>query len=346
MRWLKKYGFRVLVGIIIYIFFEINGTDGEGLTYPQDMLSIVMVTYTVTMVVLIWEVLDRIIARLNAMEFDLGQSKNLVKAILILTGVTLPLILMSCAFSEYGIKPFFSCPFGIHGFYKSAVQSELFALLIIAGRLVQMGSLQAKHLERDKALMQKELLQSQFQNLKNQINPHFLFNSFSVLHTLIDIDSKKANEFLSRLSQMYRYILDHREESMSSLERELEVLDAYLFLLKTRHEESFDVNINVDKSLFHSYVPTLSLQMLIENAVKHNLFSRQHPLQIDVYAEDDYLVVKNKVKRKGAKVSSTKVGLENIRSQYVLQTDKKVLVVESEQFFTVKLPVLSRLRLT
>ena len=133
---------------------------------------------------------------------------------------------------------------------------------------------------------------------------------------------------------------------MSSLEKELEVLNVYLFLLQTRHEESLIVDINIDKKFFQHFLPTLSLQMLVENAVKHNSFSHEEPLHINLYIESDYLVVKNKLHKKGASVQSTKVGLENIRNQYSLQSKKQVIVAYDEGYFTVKIPVLQTLRLS
>jgi LytS/YehU family sensor histidine kinase len=143
---------------------------------------------------------------------------------------------------------------------------------------------------------------------------------------------------------MYRYILEKREESMSSVEREMEMLDVYMYLLKTRHENSLNLELNIDEAYYQHFLPTLSLQMLVENAVKHNNFSKTQPLLIEIFVENEYLVVKNIVRKKGTPVQSTKVGLENIRNQYELQSDKNVIIVDDEEFFTVKIPVLSILK--
>ncbi len=280
-----------------------------------------------------------------------------MKLFLLLTVVSMPMVISSTWVSEYVIKVYFhqkyhasadGCPYPPSSttFVKMAVQGQVLAWLIIAERLLQIYHEQSKKNERDKALIQKELLQSKYVNLKNQVNPHFLFNSFSVLQSLIDTRPNEASKFLDRLSKMYRYMLDQREESMSSLEKELSILEHYIYLLKIRHEESFIVNMNIDKQYYDRYVPTLSLQMLVENAVKHNQFSKREPLIVTMYVDDHYLVVKNKVKKKGATEDSTRLGLENIRSQYNLQTDKSVIITEDEQFFTVKLPILQGLKLT
>lgn len=345
MNALKRYGFRLGVGFMIYFFIHLSHIQRLEQLFRFERLDQIMMIYTVLVALLVWEMIDYWFGRFERQHYNFTRTSHHFKAILILTVVTFPMIVGASVFSEFIIKPIMDCPHEEEAMYKEMAQGQIFAWLIIAARLVRLSSLQAKQLEQDKALMQKELLQSQYQNLKNQINPHFLFNSFSVLQTLIETDPPKASEFLSKLSSMYRYILENREEGMSSLEKELDVLQVYLYLLKTRHEDSLMVNVRIDEKHHQSFLPTLSLQMLVENAVKHNLFSKREPLVIDLFVEDQYVVVKNTVRRKGSEVVSTKVGLENIRSQYQLQSDRSVLVIEDDQFFTVKIPVLTRLKL-
>ena len=347
MQLAKKYGWRLCLAIFIFFSFRLNDSDQISAFFDfSPMLDKVLFGYTVVVVFLIWEVLDRAFAKLEQRCFNFTRPKNLVKATLILTMVTLPLVAGASLFSEYYLKPLLDCPVTQAAFYEQIFQGQVFGWLIISAKIIRINSVQNQKLEQDKALVQKELLQSKYQNLKNQINPHFLFNSFSVLQSLIESDPEKAGTFLEKLSAMYRNILEKREEAMSSVARELEVVDVYLYLLKTRHEDGLQVQIDIDKSYHQSFVPTLSLQMLIENAVKHNRFSTEQPLLIDVFVEDEYLVVKNRLKRRGAMAESTKVGLENIRNQYSLQTDKAVIVTQDSDFFTAKLPVLFGLRLT
>ncbi len=310
----------------------------------------IYILYTTVIVLTIWELFDFVMAKIKVSSYDLSDYKDTFRLFLILTLVGLPLVLASTWFSEFYIKPYFKeqcCSIlesSTEGFVRMAFQAQVLAWLIISGELLKVYHDQSKKNERDKALMQKELLQSQYVNLKNQVNPHFLFNSFSVLQSLIDTKPAEASKFLERLSKMYRYMLDNREESLSSVEKELGILDHYLYLLKIRHEESLQVNIDVSSDYHHKYIPTLSLQMLVENAVKHNQFSKREPLLVTLDVENEYLVVRNKVKKKGATEDSTKLGLENIRNQYNLQTEKSVIITEDEQFFTVKLPILSGLR--
>ncbi len=345
----KKYLIRLVVALLVWVFFHVNSSPVDEEIMSIGALDQVYIFYTVFVVLIIWQVLDFAMAKVKADTWDLGQYRNIIKLFIILTLVSSPLVIASTWFSEFVMKAYFKecCNLiSVQGFVKMTFQAQVLAWLIIAERILQIYHTQSQRSERDKALMQKELLQSKYVNLKNQVNPHFLFNSFSVLQSLIDTKPTEASRFLDRLSKMYRYMLDNREESMSSLEKELGILDLYMYLLKIRHEESLQLRVHVDEQFYDRYIPTLSLQMLVENAVKHNQFSKKEPLIVSIFIENEFLVVKNKVKKKGASEDSTKLGLENIRSQYNLQTEKSVIITEDEQFFTVKLPVLSSLRLT
>lgn len=351
---IKKYAIRVFIALLVYVFFHLSSTQSGESLFRFGGLDRIYIAYTIVMVLSIWELFDFTLKRLDAENRDLSDIKKLLQLIAVLTLVSFPVVVFAMWISEFHIKPNFDHPCCDNGIYVGTVESlvvmiyqgQVLASLIIAAELFGIYLGQAKRRERDKALIQKELLQSKYVNLKNQVNPHFLFNSFSVLQSLIDTRPAEAGRFLSRLSKMYRHILDSREESMSSVKKELEVLDLYIYLLKIRHEESLQVSIEIDEAYHQSYIPTLSLQMLIENAVKHNQFSAHEPLHVRLFVEQGYLVVKNKVKKKGAIESSTKLGLENIRSQYQLQTRESVIITEDEQFFTVKLPILSTLRFT
>jgi two-component system LytT family sensor kinase len=180
----------------------------------------------------------------------------------------------------------------------------------------------------------------QYESLRNQIDPHFLFNSFSVLNSLIQQDQKLATEFLSHLSEIYRYLLDNKENKVSSLKKELEFVDSYLFLMKIRHDGCIDVNIQVDENDQTYSIPTVSLQMLVENAIKHNSFNEKKPLQLSIFTDNGHLVVKNELNiRKTAKISAG-IGLQNIQKRYKLHTSKKVVIDKTETHFTVKLPLL------
>lgn len=190
--------------------------------------------------------------------------------------------------------------------------------------------------------LEKENLLSQFSALKSQINPHFLFNSLSILSSLVKKDPDLSEQFIDRLSRAYRYILEQHDSDLVSLATELEFLQSYTFLLRTRFAQKFEVKIDLDNSVIErSRIPPLTLQILVENAVKHNRMSTQEPLQIVIGQESNMLTVRNNFRPRGEEVTSTGIGLQNIINRYALLTANPVWAGEREEEFVVKIPLLS-----
>ncbi len=190
--------------------------------------------------------------------------------------------------------------------------------------------------------LEKESALSQYESLKNQVNPHFLFNSLNALTHLVYEDQDKAAKFIKQLSEVYRYVLDSRNKEVVTLEEELKFLDAYLFLQRIRFGDKLNVNVNFNGST--SFVAPLALQMLIENAIKHNVISEEEPLNIRLYIEKSFLVVENDLHKKNILPdSSAGLGLQNIRRRYEFLSKEKVVVAEGEGKFVVKLPMLEML---
>lgn len=200
---------------------------------------------------------------------------------------------------------------------------------------------QLKKVEVERAELIKENIQSQLESLKTQVNPHFLFNSLNTLVYLIPKDAEKAERFVHQLSRAYRYILEIRNKELVSVQEELDFLSAYTCLLNERFGESLNIQVNVpDEYLNYQMVP-LSLQMLFENAIKHNITSMEAPLLIEVFVEGGQkLVVKNNLQLKTQPIPSTKVGLENIRNRYHFYAGKEVEIINSKKYFTVILPLI------
>lgn len=193
----------------------------------------------------------------------------------------------------------------------------------------------------EKETMQDLSLQSEFDALKNQVNPHFLFNCFNTLSSLISVDRPKAEQFLAELSKVYRYLLRNNEDGMSTVETELKFIQSYFQLLQTRHGDAIQLNIEVDKRHYPYQLPSLTLQLLVENVVKHNVLSRNKPLVIDIISTTgNTLVVNNNLQRRPIKALSNRVGLENIRARYALLRQTGFQVIENEKNFTVVLPLI------
>lgn len=188
--------------------------------------------------------------------------------------------------------------------------------------------------------LKKEHIAAQYETLKNQVNPHFLFNSFNVLTTLVHKDADLAEQFVRQLSDVYRYVLDSRDKEVVPLDLELKELEAYIFLMKIRFGESLKTNISPMTTTEGVSIAPLTLQMLVENALKHNEVSKAYPLSIEVFQEGDYMVMRNNLQLKNNIGESTGVGLENIQSRYRFLTDKAVIINKNDNCFEVKIPVI------
>lgn len=188
--------------------------------------------------------------------------------------------------------------------------------------------------------LKQENLQSQFAALKNQVNPHFLFNSLNTLATIIPENSDQAVEFVEKLSSVYRYLLQYKDDETVDLKTELVCIDAYFFLQKIRFGNNLHVHINVPVQYNTKQIPPLSLQILVENAIKHNVISSLKPLFIDIYVDDvGMLVTKNNLQRKKSVESSTKIGLQNLINRFHYIFNKGIEIYETEDSFMVKLPL-------
>ena len=188
--------------------------------------------------------------------------------------------------------------------------------------------------------LKRETLNAQLDALKAQVNPHFLFNNLNTLCSIIPDQPKQAVDFVQQLSKVYRHILEVKDEQSILMKEELDVLKAYAFLLKTRFGNNIDIDINVPEEKLNQKIVPLSLQILMENAIKHNIVSSEKPLVIKVFAENGHLVVSNNLQVKNQANESTGLGLDNIRNRYKLLGDKKVKVIEGADDFTVSIPLL------
>lgn len=182
---------------------------------------------------------------------------------------------------------------------------------------------------------------AQFESLKNQIDPHFLFNSLNVLSSLIEENPDNAQRFTTSLSKIYRYVLEQKDKELVSVSEELTFAKTYMNLLKMRFENSITYDIPTDFDTDAKVVP-LSLQLLLENTIKHNVVSERKPLHIKIYIENNYLIVENNLQKKEVLQDRRGVGLQNIVNRYALISGRKVLIEENETFFKVKIPILTK----
>lgn len=182
--------------------------------------------------------------------------------------------------------------------------------------------------------------QAQLQSIKNQVNPHFLFNNLNVLSSLVMTDNPDANKFIEEFSTVYRHILNSQEKELIELRTELDYIKPYIFLLQKRFPDSISIVLDIPESYQDWYIVPVALQMLIENAIKHNIVSRAKPLQVSIAVKDEQLVVKNNLQIKTQVEHSTQIGLQNITQRYKIITGKAIKVDKDQNSFSVSLPLI------
>ncbi len=194
---------------------------------------------------------------------------------------------------------------------------------------------------RQNELLKNQQIRTQFEVLQNQMSPHFLFNSLNTLTTLIAENQQVAIDFTQKLSDVYRYILQTKDKELVPLSEELEFAKDYLFLLKMRYPDNLSADIKIDKSYLQKQIAPLTLQMLIENVIKHNVISKSHPLKVEIYVENgEAVVVKNKILIKNTLEKSTKTGLANIQKRYEYLGNREIDVIQTHENFMVAVPLI------
>ncbi len=348
---MKKYGIRVVSGILVFLFFKLTTESHWTDFFVWPLTTFIYLIYTVVVFLLIWEVATYSIKHFKNRE-SFQSNRGFFRVFFKAAFSMLPFVILFSYIFEFYIEP--ACctidPDACHQmngdndpiseFWVHSAQGFVFSLLIISSDTINLYIKYAINTAREKELIQKELIAAKFEGLKNQVNPHFLFNSFSVLTSLIEKDSDKAAKFVSKLSDMYRYILENDEHDVVTIEKELRFLEDYQFLLKMRHQEGIVIENEIKLADNDVMVPPMSLQILVENAVKHNAFSPSEPLHILLYTEgDQFIVVENQKKPKKELVKSTGIGLKNLSKRLLLSIKKGLEITENSKEFRVKLPI-------
>jgi LytS/YehU family sensor histidine kinase len=189
--------------------------------------------------------------------------------------------------------------------------------------------------------LEKENIKSQYETLKSQINPHFLFNNLNTLASLIEENPKMAVDYVQKTADYYRSILFLKDKEIITIEEELELIRTFFKLQSNRYGDNLKYTINIPANQLHNFVAPLTLQMLVENAIKHNIISRDKPLIINILTKDDSIVVSNNFQKRDLDQASNKLGLKNICDRYSFLTSKKVEIIENTSNFTVSIPILT-----
>ena len=241
-------------------------------------------------------------------------------------------------FQKMEFTGFFSGTMGFANWFGINIALLISAVLHAKGFIEEWKKSTRKEVVEQKIIAKSA--NAQFESLKNQLDPHFLFNSLNVLSSLIDENPNLAQRFTSSMSKIYRYVLEQKDKELVTVEEELDFAKTYCELLKTRFEDS--VNFEVEVKDKKGFVVPLSLQLLLENCIKHNFATSAKPLIIKIYSENGNLIVENNLQAREQVKEREGIGLSNIVQRYSLITNRNVFIEKSEDYFKVKLPILTQ----
>ncbi len=260
----------------------------------------------------------------------------------IFTHVGLSIILLptiSTIIAYYDIPTFNAIKFVPIDFLRTLSAALLIDLLTITICIfARLSTLTRQELHEER--LEKHRSEYRYERLKQQINPHFLFNSLGILDYLVqEQETERASNFIHKLAAIYRYMLRNDQEPLVKLSEEIEFTQRYIDLIKERFINGLEIDIDIEETKTNRYIVPCAVQLLVENATKHNIVSEELPLRIDIYTEEDKLVVRNTLQLRTHGQPSTRLGLENIRQQYVDITGKSISVEKTDNEFIVKLPI-------
>ncbi len=249
------------------------------------------------------------------------------------------LVSMAVTFTAHSISPYHEELVGV--FVNNALIFAVVNIMMMAVLEGWIYYVDSKRATQMAEVLKEELSQIRFEVLKSQINPHFMFNSLNVLSGLINKDTVKAQQFIDEFSQVYRYVLETIEQPVTSLGKELDFMQSYLFLQQIRYGENLTFTVSIPAGLLDKVMPPLSLQVVLENAIKHNIVNEAKPLRIEIFSEGHFLVVKNNLQPKISAPVSTGLGLKNLVKRYALITSDEPLFSIETGYYIARLPLIN-----
>lgn len=328
--WLT-YGIILSFGIISFIVrlakFNI---------YPIDF-QITIFLVSMLVVTVFWESLRFINRTLNILlPFEKGITKRIIVQLVCGAIVGLLIRVLIYTFGEPLL------PVKLDSLFLATT----WVLYILLGAGINVGFFAGHFMDLWKASiiraerLEREKTQVQFDNLKNQVNPHFLFNALTSLNSLIHDNQELASQFVQNLSKVYRYVLQHRHHATVSLSTELNFIQHYIFLLQTRFDRALTIQIEIPDTKKETEIVPVTLQIVLENAIKHNTIDPDKPLKIHIFIEEDELVIQNTLQIRDIVENSNRVGLENLRSLYQFLTPRPVRIEKTDDLFSVRIPLI------
>ncbi len=329
-----------LATILIFATFFFGGNYSLLLTPHYHICFIAILTLWI------------IIFQINIKVYQFIMSSNLFKSYYLRLGIGLSVLFLLFIIAVFSLSLFNDVAVHNLDFFNSVNKQVLknymaspTLLLIVITVVFGFFSYKWLNKQQNKLKVQKIIAgtaNAKFESLKNQIDPHFLFNSLNVLSALIEENPANAQRFTTSLSKIYRYVLEQKDKELVSVQEELAFAKTYMDLLIMRFESSISFELPENFEQSEAKVVPLALQLLLENCIKHNIVSEQKPLHIKIFEKDNFLVVQNDLQKKAVLQDGQGVGLQNIINRYAILTDRKVMIQESENIFSVHLPILTK----
>lgn len=333
-KWFRFLGIPIVALMGHVIFYNRNETGDERFGFWGIYL------FSVAETMILWEG-----NRLGILYFrrkypTLQQTRHRILMILVVCTI-ITVIIRTLNIYLYDRTLLWSYHFPIEAYLQSIFVALLFVIILggIYEGIYYFSKWKYTAVEAES--LKKENLQTQLTSLKTQINPHFLFNSLGSLTSLIEENPVKAQEFVIEMSSVYRYLLQSNEHPLISLRKEMDFIKAYSIMLKTRFEEGLQLLIDIDDRCWDLYLPPITIQILLENAVKHNAVLAFKPLQVKIFTDDtQHLIVENNLQLKTSPVLSNKMGLKNIVAKYKLLDQPEIIIKETSSHFMVSVPLI------
>lgn len=332
-----RYRYLFILILSVYSFLNLKFTVGDKL-FDFEVTNLVLISTLSINVLLIWE-LNRLIElklpKLTAL------TAHKVHPLIILFVLSLANVAISGFMIMEVIYPLMGMPLQINFSHLALLVAFGFRvnLFLNCVNAIVFFNTRLKKSELAAAEFKRESMEAKYQALRSQVNPHFLFNSFNTLSSLVHKNADTSAEFIEQLSEVYRYVLNNQETKVVSLAEELRFIEAYSYLLKMRFGDNLEINTQVDRDEEKTFVAPVVLQLLIENAIKHNVVSRKHKLKIDLFSQNGSIVVRNNLHEKMVRDQSHGIGLKNIQGRYQFLSDEPVSIEKTSDYFTVKLPL-------
>jgi sensor histidine kinase YesM len=329
----------VIVPIIDYLFESLNGKDVSILIFLLNIFGTLIITATLTTANLfVFEFYHRKFPRKE--NFWKRITLELLGTAVIATVATsvlyLPMLYLSRLTGANVNDPRFSFVNTLGGVNLVSLIVSLFYEAYFMFEAWKRALIESEKMKREAA-------EAQYAALRNQVNPHFLFNNLNSLSSLIRMSPEKAIDFVDRFSKIYRYVLDVSDKIVVHLSEEISFLQSYCFLQQTRFGDNLIINTNIDASKLNDYMVPLSIQLLIENVTKHNEVSSEFPMKIDIYCENDFLVIKNKLQKKdhfANKLDNHGIGLATLTERYKHITELEPKFYVEDNHYIAKIPLL------